>query len=48
MGQNLLFLLIAAIVLVLLIVGIFAKNWIFYVLIGCLVFVVSYIWRQKK
>lgn len=48
MKRNTLLIIFAVIAVVLLAVGIFTKNWIYYLLIACLVFVVSILGSRKR
>ena len=48
MKQNTLFIIAIVIAIILLAVGIFAKNWIFYLLTACLVFVISMLGSRKN
>lgn len=47
MKRNALLIISAIIAILLLVVAIFTKDWIFYLLIACLVFVVSVLWNKK-
>ena len=48
MKRNRLLIIFAVIAVVLLAVGIFTKDWIYYLLIACLVFAISILGSRKK